>query len=86
LLSVPGKVFAHLLLARIKPTLLSHRCMQQNGFTPGRSTCDHILSLCNTALCWQDYGRTTYVANVDAAFDSQLLSTLVVAKYQEQQF
>ena len=40
LLSVRGKVFAHLLLARIKPTLLSHRRMQQSGFTPGRSTCD----------------------------------------------
>jgi len=25
LLSVPGKVFAHIILARIKPTLLSHR-------------------------------------------------------------
>jgi len=34
LLSAPGKVFAHLILACIKPTLLSHRCMQQSGFTP----------------------------------------------------
>ena len=29
LLSVPGKVFAHIILARIKPTLLSHRRPQQ---------------------------------------------------------
>jgi len=38
-------VFAHLLLAPIKPTLLSHRRMQQSGFTPGCSTCDHILTV-----------------------------------------
>ena len=34
LLSAAGKVFAHLLLARIMPTLLSYRRMQQSGFTP----------------------------------------------------
>ena len=45
LLSVPGKVFAHIILARIKPTLLSHRRPQQRGFTPGRSTCDHMALL-----------------------------------------
>jgi len=51
LLSVLGKVFgkhlarhrkqsypAHIILARIKPTLLSYRRPQQSGFTPGRST------------------------------------------------
>ena len=47
LLSVPGKVFAHIILARIKPTLLSHRRTQQSGFTPGRSACDRIAILCN---------------------------------------
>ena len=36
LLSVPGKVFAHIILARIKPTLLSHRRPQQSRFMPGR--------------------------------------------------
>ena len=45
LLSVPGKVFAHIILARIKPTLLSYRRPQQSGFTPGRSTCDRIATL-----------------------------------------
>ena len=44
LLSSPGKVFAQL-LARIKPTLLSHRRIQQSGFTPRRSTCDRILTV-----------------------------------------
>ena len=33
LLSVPGKVFAHVLLARIKPLLLTNRRPQQSGFT-----------------------------------------------------
>jgi len=37
LLSVAGKVFAHVILARIRPTLLSHRRPQQSGFMPGCS-------------------------------------------------
>ena len=35
LLSVPGKVFSHVLLARIRPVLLAHQGQQQRGFTPG---------------------------------------------------
>jgi len=72
LLSALGKVFAHLLLARIKPTLLSHRRMQQSGFTLGHSTCDRIPTLCNIVQQRQMYGRSTNVAYVDlrAAFDS----------------
>ena len=72
LLSVPGKVFAHIILARIKPTLLSHRRPQQSGFTPGRSTCDRIATLCNIAQRRQDFGYPTFAAFVDlcAAFDS----------------
>jgi len=31
---VPGKVFSHVLLARIWPMLLAHRSQQQSGFTP----------------------------------------------------
>ena len=72
LLSAAGKVFAYLLLARIKPTLLSHRRMQQSGFTLGRSTCDSILTLYNIVQRRQKYGRSTYAAYVDlhAAFYS----------------
>jgi len=68
LLSAPGKVFALLLLACIKPTLLS----QQSGFMLGHSTCDRILTLCNIVQRHQAYGRSTYAAYVDlrAAFDS----------------
>jgi len=61
LLSVPGKVFAHIILARIKPTLLSHKRPQQSGFTPGRSTCD---CLCNIAQQRQDFGHPTFAAFV----------------------
>jgi len=45
LLSVPGKVFTHVLLARINPLLKRHRRPQQSGFTAGRSTTDAILAL-----------------------------------------
>jgi len=70
LLSVPGKVFAHVLLARIKPLLLKHRRQQQSGFTPGRSTADHILTLVSQTS--HAYGKSTYTAYVDlkSAFDS----------------
>ena len=71
MLSASGKVFAYL-LARLKPTLLSHRRMQQSGFMPGRSTCDRIPTLCNIVQRRQTYGRSNYAAYVDlrAAFDS----------------
>ncbi|KAG0714238.1 hypothetical protein GWK47_001654 [Chionoecetes opilio] len=45
LLSVPGKVLAHLLLTRIRSHLLKHQRPQQSGFTPGKSTTDRILAL-----------------------------------------
>jgi len=72
LLSVPGKVFAHIILARIKPTLLSHRHPQQSRFTPGHSTCDRIATLCNIAQRRQDFRHPTFAVFVDlrAAFDS----------------
>ena len=45
LLSIPGKVFAHVLLARIQPLLDATRRPQQSGFVAGRSTIDAILAL-----------------------------------------
>jgi len=48
LLSVPGKVFVRVSLARIKSTLLLHRRPQQSN-KPGRSTCNHIAILYNIA-------------------------------------
>ena len=72
MLSVPGKVFAHIILARIKPTLLSHRRPQQSGFTPGHSTCDRIATLCNISQRRQDFSHPAFAAFVDlcAVFDS----------------
>ena len=42
LLSVPGKVFAHVLLARIQPLIDLTRHPEQSGFVSGRSTIDAI--------------------------------------------
>merc|ERR1712035_150031 len=45
LLSVPGKVLAHLLLMQIRAQLLKYQRPEQSGFTPGKSTIDRILAL-----------------------------------------
>jgi len=45
LLSVPGKVYAHVLLNRIKAHLHHLRCTEQSSFTPHRSTIDRIATL-----------------------------------------
>jgi len=72
LLSVPGKVFAHVLLGRIKPLLEAKRRPQQSGFTAGRSTMDAILALRLLSEIHREFDRPLYVAYVDlkAAFDS----------------
>jgi len=51
--------------------LLAHR-RKQSGFTPGRSTCDRILTLNLIAQRRHEFGRPTYAAYVDlrSAFDS----------------
>jgi len=45
LLSVPGKVFAHVLLSGVRERLREKRRIQQSGFTRRRSTVDHIVTL-----------------------------------------
>ena len=45
LLSVPGKVFARIILDRVRHHLLEHQRREQSGFTPKRSTIDRILAL-----------------------------------------
>jgi len=71
-------ICAKVILSRIRPTLLAHRRPQQSGFTPGRSTCDRIVTLNNIAQRRQDYVYSTYAAYVDlrAAFDSLSRSSL----------
>ena len=45
LLSVPGKVFARIILDWVHHHLLEHQHPEQSGFTSERSTIDHILAL-----------------------------------------
>ena len=45
LLSIPGKLFTRILLARALPAIRSQRRVQQAGFMPGRSTTDHIAAM-----------------------------------------
>jgi len=68
LLSVPGIVFASVLLARLQPLLTTRRRPQQSGFTPGRSTIDAILAL----RLLSELPGIQHVAYMDikAAFDS----------------
>ena len=72
LLSVPGKVFCHVLLARLQPLLISKRRPQQSGFTAGRSTVDAILALRLLSEIHREFNRPLHVAFVDlkSAFDS----------------
>lgn len=72
LLSVPGKLFAHILLSRVKQRLLEKRRNEQSGFTPGRSTTDRILTLNLLLQTRREFNRPLWIAYVDlkAAFDS----------------
>ena len=71
-MSVSGKVFAHVLLTRVKDRLLQLRRKEQSGFTPGRSTVDRIFSLSTLIQTRNEYRRPLWIAYIDlkAAFDS----------------
>jgi len=72
LLSVPGKVLAHVLLARLQPLLDLNKRPQQSGFTAGRSTVDAILALRLLSELHYTFSRPLHAAYIDvkAAFDS----------------
>ena len=72
LLSVPGKVFAHILLAHLEPLLHRKRHPQQSGFTKNRSTLDAVLALRMLSEIHREFQKPLYVAYVylKAAFDS----------------
>ena len=72
LLSIPGKVFASILLQRIRPLLLALQRPEQSGFTPARSTVDAILALRILSDIHREFQKPLHVAYVDikAAFDS----------------
>ena len=72
LLSVPGKVYAHVLLNRIKAHLHHLRRTEQSGFTPHRSTIDRIATLNMILQTRREYRKPSWMAYVDfrSAFDS----------------
>jgi Reverse transcriptase (RNA-dependent DNA polymerase) len=72
LLSCPGKLFAHILLARVKNKLTAMRRKEQSGFTSNRSTIDQICELNIILQGRREYRRLLWIAYVDlkAAFDS----------------
>ena len=72
LLSVPGKVFAHVLLQRVRTQLLATQRPEQSGFTPGRSTVDRILTLRVLSERRRAFNQPLFAAYVDLkkAFDS----------------
>ena len=78
LLSVPGKVLAHLLLMRIRSQLLKYQRPEQSGFTPGKSTTDRILALRVLVERRLEFQQGLLAAYVDLrkAFDSVHRETL----------
>ena len=72
LLSVPGKVLAHILLSRIRPHLLQTQRPAQSGFTPKKSTVDRILALRILVERRLEFRQRVFAAYVDLkkAFDS----------------
>ena len=71
LLSVPGIVFAHVLLARIQPLIDLTRRPEQSGFVAGRSTIDAILALRLLSELHREFDRPNVVyLDIKAAFDS----------------
>ena len=72
LLSVPGKVFAGILLERCRHHLLEHHCPEQSGFSPKWSPIDRILALWVLTECRREFRQGLLAANVDfcEAFDS----------------
>ena len=61
-----------MLLACIKPLLLTNRRPQQSGFTAGRSSADSFLALRLLAEIHREFGRLLDVIYIDlmTAFDS----------------
>ena len=72
LLSVPGKVFARIILHWVCHHLLEHQHPEQSGFTPKRSTIDRILALRVLTERRREFRQGLLAADVDLckAFDS----------------
>ena len=72
LLSVPGKVFARIILDMVHHHLLEHQCPEQSGFTQKRSMTDRILALRVLTKRRREFRQGLLAAYVDLckAFDS----------------
>ena len=72
LLSVPGKVFARIILDRVRHHLLEHQRPEQSGFTPKRSMIDRILALQVLTEHRREFRQGLLAANVGLCklFDS----------------
>ena len=78
MLSVPGKVFALIILDRVRRHLLEHQYPEHSGFTPKGSTIDGILALRVITECRRMFRQGLLAAYVDLckAFDSVNLDAL----------
>ena len=67
-----GKVFAQIILDRVRHHLLEHQRPEQSGFTPKRSTIDCIIALRVLTECRREFQQGLLEAYVDLckAFDS----------------
>ena len=72
LLSVPGKVFAQIILDEVHHHLLEHQRPEQSGFIPKKSTIDCILDLRVLTERRREFRQGLLAADVDLykAFDS----------------
>ena len=72
LLSVPGKVFAQIILDGVHHHLLEHQRPEQSGFTPKMSTIDRILALRVLTKCRRVFRQGLLASHVDLckSFDS----------------
>ncbi len=72
LFSIPRKLFAMILLERIRPTFHNHRHSEQAGFTAGRRTTEQIFAIRQIIDKSKEFNKSTYIAFIDfkAAFDS----------------
>ena len=72
LLSVPGKVFARIIIYGVRHHLFEHQWPEQSGFTPKRSTIDRFLALQVLNEHRQEFCQGLLAAEVDLckAFDS----------------
>ena len=70
--SIPGKLFAMILLERIRPTFHNHLRSEQAGFTAGRSTTEQFFAIRQIIEKSKEFNKSTYIAFIDfkAAFDS----------------